>query len=216
MLDHEPALGAEDLLAPGGDLALAMHEVVRLQAEALVALELPLVDRTVRLEAVANGDRASLDQDAQLFVGDIRRRDDAGAEASGLAAHRMQQVFVGVAVLERLHDQPARDAERVVHGDQIVERAVLDLEPASGIEREPPLRSEDVEMRVAGAWRQPDARRSRVPVRGRRFHVGHVASHHFFCVRPVSRSSNSAASEGGLSLRHATWPSGRMRTKSRS
>ena len=79
-----------------------------------------------------------------------------------------------MAVLERLHDQPAGDAERIVHRDEIIERAVLDLEPAIGIEREASLWPEDMEMRVARARRQLELRLARIPVRGRRLHVGHT------------------------------------------
>ena len=90
-------------------------------------------------------------------------------------------------MLEGLHDEAALDAERVVHGDEIVERAILDLEPATRIEREPLLRAKEMEMSVAGAGSQPRLRLARLPVRRGRCHIGHEAS--FLLVRrlPAAR-----------------------------
>ena len=51
-------------------------------------------------------------------------------------------------MLERLHQQAVREAKRLMQRQEIVERAVFDLQLASTSERKARLRPEDVQMGV--------------------------------------------------------------------
>jgi hypothetical protein len=69
----------------------------------------------------------------------------------------VQHDLVVVLVHHRLHVQAAREAERILHLEPILDRRVLEFEVAEhvlGLERELRLRPDEVKMRVAGAGRQ--------------------------------------------------------------
>jgi hypothetical protein len=57
-------------------------------------------------------------------------------------------------MLERLHQQRARQAKRAMQGNEVVAGAVFDVEPPARKQREARLRTEDVDVRIARSGRE--------------------------------------------------------------
>ncbi len=151
VLQHELAGRLQDDRLPGVHLGIVgMVQIVHRPAALGGARDHALVDGLGQAPGDAIADDAGLGEDVEFAVGDARPRHDHRADAVAEPALRVQCDLVIVLVHHREHVQAARQAERLLHRQPVLDRRVLEFEMAEdvvGLERELLLRPDEMEMR---------------------------------------------------------------------
>ena len=156
VLEHEATRRLQNLRLPIL-LLLRLHQVMHRPAVLVGASHHALIDRLAQPVRDAVAHRARPGQDIEFAVGYARPGYDDSPQPVGEAALAVQRDLVIVLIHHRLHVQPAREAERVLHPQPILDRGVLELEVAehvTGLKGKLLLRPNEMKVRVARARRQ--------------------------------------------------------------
>ena len=156
MLDDELSRRFQDLRVPIV-LLVQFDEIVHGPAVFVGAGHQAVVDGFHEPVGDAVADGTGLRKNVELALGDARPGDHHRAQAVGKPALAVQRELVIVLIHHRLHVQAARETQRVLHLQPILDRRILEFEMTEDVvrlQRKLFLRTDEMEMRIARPRRQ--------------------------------------------------------------
>ena len=135
VLEHEVAGRGEDRPMPGVAFGAGTHEIVDCPTVLMHACDHARIDRLLQAMRDPVTDDAGFGENVEFAVGDLRPGNAHGAQPLGQPALRVQHQLVIVGIHHRLHMQPARQPERALHRQPVVDRRVLEVEMREDVVR---------------------------------------------------------------------------------
>src|ERR1700733_14078501 len=137
------------------------------------------IDRLLKTMRDPVTDSARLGENVQLAVRNARPRNHHGAKPVGKPALSVQHDLVVSLIHHGLDMQPARETQRILHFEPVLDRGVFKFQMRKDmirLKRELFLRADEMKMRIAGSSRQFQLRLRIVAIDFRREWTSHASS----------------------------------------